>query len=208
MTIRRRETEICLLYNIGPVPVPRDALWPDERARHFPKAMERVLAGLQWKICLVYIDDIIIFSSTIDDHLKQLNEVFTRLKAAGLKLKPKKCHLFKCKVQYLGHVVSESGIETDPEKIEAIRKWERPSNVSEIRSFLGLCSYYRRFVPDFASLARPLIKMTEKTSKFEWTSDQEEAWLKLKEKLTSPPILVYPDPGIPFILDTMPVTSG
>ena len=168
----------------------------------FQRLMERVLAGLQWKICLVYIDDIIIFSSSIEDHLKQLNEVFTRLRKAGLKLKPKKCHLFKRKVQYLGHVVSESGIETDPEKIEAIKKWERPSNVSEVRSFLGLCSYYRRFVPEFASLARPLIKMTEKTSKFEWTGEQEEAWLILKEKLMSPPILVYPDPSIPFILDT------
>ena len=168
----------------------------------FQRLMERVLAGLQWKICLVYIDDIIIFSSTIDDHLKQLNEVFSRLKAAGLKLKPKKCHLFKSKVQYLGHVVSESGIETDPEKIEAIKKWDRPTNVSEVRSFLGICSYYRRFVPEFATIARPLIKMTEKTTQFEWTDEQEEAWLILKDKLTSPPILVYPDPDVPFILDT------
>ena len=168
----------------------------------FQRLMERVLAGLQWKICLVYIDDIIIFSSTVDDHLQQLGEVFGRLKAAGLKLKPKKCHLFQRKVRYLGHIVSEDGIETDPEKVEAIRKWERPSNVSELRSFLGLCSYYRRFVPDFATIARPLIKMTEKNVQFAWTEEQEESWRALKEKLVSPPVLMYPDPEVPFVLDT------
>ena len=168
----------------------------------FQRLMERVLAGLQWKICLVYIDDIIIFSATVDDHLQQLNEVFSRLKIAGLKLKPKKCHLFQRKVQYLGHIVSEEGIETDPEKIEVIRQWDRPSNVSELRSFLGLCSYYRRFVPDFASISRPLIKLTEKNSKFEWTDEQEESWRILKERLTSPPVLMYPDPEAAFILDT------
>ena len=168
----------------------------------FQRLMERVLAGLQWKICLVYIDDIIIFSSSIESHLQQLEEVFTRLRSAGLKLKPKKCHLFKRKVQYLGHVVSEHGIETDPDKIEAIKNWSRPNNVSEVRSFLGLCSYYRRFVPEFASLARPLIVMTEKDSKFKWSEEQENAWLTLKEKLMTPPILVYPDPDVSFILDT------
>ena len=168
----------------------------------FQRLMERVLAGLQWRICLVYIDDIIIFSATVDDHLQQLDEVFGRLKAAGLKLKPKKCHLFQQKVQYLGHIVSEEGIATDPEKTESIRKWHRPSNVTELRSFLGLCSYYRRFVPEFASIARPLIKLTEKSSQFEWTDDQEESWRILKEKLMSPPILKYPDPEVPFVLDT------
>ena len=168
----------------------------------FQRLMERVLAGLQWKICLVYIDDIIIFSETVTDHLKQLNEVFSHLKTAGLKLKPKKCHLFRSKVQYLGHLVSEHGVEMDPEKIRAIEDWERPQNITEVRSFLGLCSYYRRFIPHFASIARPLIKMTKKNSTFEWTDEQEGAWDILKKRLVSSPLLVYPDPGLPFILDT------
>ena len=130
----------------------------------FQRLMERVLAGLQWKICLVYIDDIIVFGRTVEEHLEQLQAVFSRLKAAGLKLKPRKCHLFKQQVQYLGHLVSENGIQTDPEKIKVIHDWKEPSTVTEVKSFLGLCSYYRKFVPDFATIARPLIKLTEKTS--------------------------------------------
>lgn len=174
----------------------------------FQRLMERVLAGLQWQICLVYIDDIIIFGRTVEEHLAQLQTVFSRLKAAGLKLKPKKCHLFKRKVHYLGHMVSEDGVETDPEKTEAIRRWERPATVTDVRSFLGICSYYRRFVPDFASLAKPLIKMTEKTSTFEWRQPQEEAWQKLKEKLMTAPVLAYPDPASTFVLDTDASNEG
>ena len=168
----------------------------------FQRLMERVLAGLQWQVCLIYIDDVIIFSRTVEGHIQQLQAVFDRLKAAGLKLKPKKCHLFRRRVQYLGHVVSEEGISTDPEKLEAIRNWERPTTVSQVRSFLGLCSYYRRFVPEFATLARPLIKLTEKTTPFTWTDEQEKSWIVLKEKLMSPPVLDYPDPEKTFILDT------
>ena len=104
--------------------------------------MKRVLAGLQWNICLVYIDDIIIFSQTIDEHIEQLQTVFDRLKSAKLKLKPKKCHLFEEKFSYLGHVVSEHGIKTDPEKVSAINKWPRPQTVTDIRSFIGLSAYY------------------------------------------------------------------
>ena len=132
----------------------------------FQRVMERVLAGLQWEICLVYIGDIIIFGKTVEDHLTHLDTVFSRLKSAGLKLKPKKCNLFRKKVPYLGHVVSDEGIQTDPEKTKAIKDWPVPHTVKEVRSFLGLCSYYRRFVPDFATLAWPLIKLTEKNQEF------------------------------------------
>ena len=93
-------------------------------------------SGLQWEICLVYIDDIIIFSKTVEDHLTQLDIVFSRLKAAELKLEPKKCNLFRKKVQNLGHVVSDQNIQTDPEKIKAIKDWPVPHTVKEIRSFL------------------------------------------------------------------------
>ena len=168
----------------------------------FQRLMERVLAGLQWEICLVYIDDVIIYSQTIEDHLRQLRMVFERLSAAGLKLKPKKCNLFRRQVQYLGHIVSDKGIQTDPDKIKAVADWSTPRTVKEVRSFLGLCSYYRRFVPEFATIARPLIKLTEKNQDFEWTQEQEEAWDLLKTKLTTSPTLSYPDPDAEFILDT------
>jgi hypothetical protein len=108
--------------------------------RTFERLMEHVLSGLQWRICLVYLDDIIIFSKTFEEHLSRMGEVFTRLEQAGLKLKPKKCDLLKTKVLYLGHVVSREGVSTDPEKITKVRNWPVPRNVKEVRHFLGLCS--------------------------------------------------------------------
>ena len=166
----------------------------------FQRLMERILAGLQWQICLVYIDDIIIFSQTLEDHIEQLQAVFGRLKAAKVKLKPKKCFLFHQKVAYLGHIVSDSGIQTDPDKIKAVR--DSPQNQTDIRSFVGLCSYYRRFIPDFATVAKPLITLTEKNVTFKWGQEQERAWTTLKQKLTTAPILAYPDRDATFVLDT------
>ena len=132
----------------------------------FQRLMERVLAGLQWEICLVYIDDIIIFSKTVEDHLTQLDIVYSRLKSAGLKLKPKKCNLFRKKVQYLDHVLSDEGIQTYPEKTKAIEDGSVPHTVKEIRSSLGLCSYHRRFVPDSGPAS---VKLTEENEEFLYT---------------------------------------
>ena len=168
----------------------------------FQRLMERVLAGLQWHTCLVYIDDIIIFSETIDDHLEQIQNIFHRLKQAKLKLKPKKCKLLQTKVKYLGHVVSKDGVETDPEKIEAVKEWPRPVCVKDVRSFIGFCSYYRRFIPNFASVAKPLIKLTEKKVNFVWTDDHEDAWLELRRLMSVTPVLAYPNGEATFILDT------
>ena len=98
--------------------------------------------------------------------------------------------------------MSEHGIQTDPEKIEAVQQWSEPTTMTEIKSFLGLCSYYRKFVPNFAMIARPLIKLTEKNCPFNWEEEQQQAWLELKRRLISAPILGYPDPAKVFILDT------
>ena len=108
------------------------------------------MAGLSWKTCLVYLDDIIVVGNTFEDHMKNLEEVFQRLRQANLKLSPKKCHLFQKEVHYLGHVVSGKGIAVDPEKIRAVSEWPVPRDKHELRSFLGLCTYYRRYVPGFA----------------------------------------------------------
>ena len=168
----------------------------------FQRLMDLVLAGLIWQACLVYLDDIIIFAPTFDLHIERLSDVFARLKKAGLKLKPSKCRLFARQVKFLGHIVSAGGIEADPEKTRVVANWPQPRNLSELRSFLGLCSYYRRFVRHFASIAKPLSQLTEKNRPFEWTVAQDEAFQELKARLISAPILAAPvDNGL-YILDT------
>jgi hypothetical protein len=128
----------------------------------FERLMETVLAGLQWDICLIYLDDVIIYGKNVDEMIRNLSLVFDRLSSAGLKLKPRKCRLFAREVEYLGHVVSENGISTDPKKIEAVKTWPEPTTVTELRSFIGFCSYYRRLIEGFASL-RPADDSLSKT---------------------------------------------
>ena len=164
--------------------------------------MEKVLIGLHSHILIVYLDDIVIYSSSFEQGLERLELVFTRLRTANLKLKAKKCNLFKKEVIFLGHKISEKGIETDPAKVEAVQNWPTPTNVTELRSFVGLCSYYRRFIKGFAEVARPLHKLTQKNQTFVWSPDCVKAFETLKSHLTSTPILAYPDSSAKFILDT------
>ena len=168
----------------------------------FQRLMEFVLTGLQWSICLIYLDGVIIFSKNFDDHLRRMEEAFGRLREAGLKLKPQKCRFLQKEVTYLGHVVSENGVSTDPSKVSKIFDWPIPRNVSELRSFLGLASYYRRFIKDFAKIAVPLHRLTEKNKPFVWSESCLEAFNELKRELTNHPILAYPDFNKEFILDT------
>ena len=167
----------------------------------FERMMERVLSGLHWGTCLIYIDDVIIFSKTFDEHIVRLHQVLSRLKEANLKLSPAKCKLFRHEVEYLGHVVSQHGVGMDPKKTKAIMEWPTPRNAKEVRGFVGLCSYYRRFVRGFTDIARPLHKLVE-LDEICWSVECDEAFNTLKKALTSPPILAYPvDVGL-FILDT------
>ncbi|POS82770.1 hypothetical protein EPUL_005785, partial [Erysiphe pulchra] len=168
----------------------------------FERLMDNVLRGLSWEICLVYLDDIIVLGKSFTHHLKNLEQVLRRLRAANLKLNPKKCNLFRKQVQYLGHVVSDKGVSVDPEKIRAITKWPVPRDKHEVRSFLGLCTYYRRFVKGFANVAKPLTKLTEEKRAFIWDRDCQEAFEELKRGLISAPILSYPRPEGQFVLDT------
>ncbi|GFT08815.1 retrovirus-related Pol polyprotein from transposon 17.6 [Nephila pilipes] len=131
--------------------------------------METVLRGLSYEACLVYLDDIIIVGRTFEDHFRNIRRVLEKLKIANLKLNPSKCNLFRREVDYLGHIISAEGVRTDPEKISAVKNWSRPEDVHQLRSFLGLCTYYRKFVKGFSSIARPLHKLTEVKQKFLWT---------------------------------------
>ena len=168
----------------------------------FERLMLKILAGLTWKTCLVYLDDIIVFAKTFEEQIKNLEEVLHRLKQANLKLNSKKCRFFQKRVIYLGHVVSEDGVSTDPEKTKAVSEWPVPKNVKEVRSLLGLCSYYRKFIFHFANIARPLHKLTEKNQSFVWTEECQMAFENLKQALTNTPILTYPRKEDSFILDT------
>jgi hypothetical protein len=132
----------------------------------FERLMEDVLRGLQWKELLLYLDDIISVCSTFEEWLCRLERIFIRLKEANLKLKPTKCYFFQKHVRFLGHIVSEDGISTEPDKINAVKEWPAPKSAKQVRSILGLCSYYRRCVKGFAAIARPLHKICEKNSKF------------------------------------------
>jgi hypothetical protein len=158
----------------------------------FERLMELVLAGLPWNVCLVYFDDILVHAKTFDEEVTHLREVFVRLRKANLKLNLKKCELFRSEVQYLGHVVTRQGIATDCRKVEAVRSWPVPKSKKELRSFLGLCTYYRRFVQSFAEVVRPLNRLTQKETSFSWSAECNEAFLKLKELMTTAPVLAYP----------------
>src|SRR6218665_664524 len=168
----------------------------------FSRLMTLIMSGLNFTTCLIYLDDIIIFSSDLDTHLERLILVLKRLTAANLKLKPSKCHLLQRKVLFLGHVVSGSGVATDPAKVDAVKNWPIPTKLKEVRAFMGLCSYYRKFVPDFARIGRPLHAMTKKDTRFIWTEECNEAFLSLKTHLTEAPILALPNDIGSFILHT------
>ena len=168
----------------------------------FQRLMDIVLTGLQWTSCLVYLDDIIVLGRTFTEHLSNLGSVFSRIRDAGLKIKPEKCSFLKEKVKYLGHIVSKEGIAADPEKTATVKTWPTPTRTKEVQQFLGLANYYRRFIKDFAQIAKPLHKLMERTSSFLWTTECQKSFEILRHLLSSPPILSYPDFTKPFILDT------
>ena len=135
-----------------------------------------MLSGLSYEVCLIYLDDILVFLRTFEEHLDRLAAIFSRLEQHTLKLKAAKCHLFQTKVMFLGHVVSQDGIECDPDKTTAIADWPKPMNIQEVRTLCGLASYYRTFVPGFANIARPLHDLTRKNAVFEWNDACEQSF--------------------------------
>ena len=167
---------------------------------YFQRLIHEVLKDITF--AFGYLDDILIFSPDNKTHLKHLEIVFQRLREADLKLKASKCNFFKKHIQYLGHLVSGEGIEPLPEKLEAVRKMPPPTTPKEVRQFLGLVGYYRKFVPKFADIARPLTNLTKLDVSYEWTTRCQEAFEFLKEMLLKEPVLKYPDPSKPYTLFT------
>jgi len=153
------------------------------------------------KYCQVYLDDIVVYSKTLEEHVQHVRTILKKLIEHKLVAKKSKCELHKLKISFLGHVVSKDGVETDPEKIKAVAEWPLPETVKQMQSFLGFCNYYRTFIRNFSDIAKPLYRMTSKKDKFEWNEERKAAFQKLKGMLTSPPILAYPDHDKQFFVE-------
>ncbi|KAL6459833.1 hypothetical protein MHYP_G00315920 [Metynnis hypsauchen] len=201
----------------------------------FQRLMERCMGDMHLKDALVFLDDVIVFSRTLEEHEERLMKVLTRLKEFGLKLSPEKCIFFQTSVRYLGHVVSRNGVQTDPEKISALKTWPVPKTLRALKSFLGFAGYYRRFVKGYSSIVKPLHHLTSgypplhKKSKAKplnirqemdqyhdpkepfgsrWTSTCQKAFETVIQSLTTAPVLAFADPQKPYILHTDASTIG
>ena len=170
--------------------------------RTFQRMMDKVIQGLEYQTALCYIDDIIVYGPTLDICMDRMQVVLERVRKAKLKLKASKCILFSQEVKFLGHVISQEGVRTDPEKVRSIVEWHPPRTVKQVRSFLGMVIYYSRYVPNLAVIASPLHDLTKKRAKFRWGSREQAAFDELKARLASAPVLAYPEAEGMLILDT------
>ena len=168
----------------------------------FMRLMNLILSGLQFEQCVCYLDDILIFSDSLESHFERLEEVLKRLLRAGLKIRPDKCELLQQKVKFLGYTIQKSGISVDPSKTEVVKNWPVPRNVSEVRSFTGFCNYYSRLLPQYSRTVQPLYDLTKKNASFVWSEECQRAFDKLKCMLTEAPIVGVPRGSGEFILDT------
>ena len=178
----------------------------------FQRLMQRILTGLNPSdgpdFVSVYLDDILVFSPSLDDHLKHLGQVLERLSQAGLKLKPSKCHFLTQQVEYLGHIITPQGIKPNPEREKAVRDFPVPTSLKDVHAFVGLASYYRRFIKGFAQIAHPLHCLTRKGALFNWTEQCQGAFDQLKQRLSTSPVLCYPTVGKAFTLETDASKAG
>ena len=166
------------------------------------RLIDRVFRGMPRDQLLSFVDDLIVHAKNFEQELLNLREVFVRLRSAGLKLNIKKCKLFQLEATFLGHVVSQAGIHTDPVKLQTIETWPRPRSVHQVRSFVGLATYYRKHILGFSTIAKPLFDLTRKHVRFVWTECHEAAFRELKQRLTTAPVLSLPDPDAEWIVDT------
>jgi len=193
MTERAKETSVfctrCGLFQFTRMPVGLSGA-----PGSFCRLMSIALRDLLWEICLCYLDDIIIFGQTPEEFLDWMRTILDRLRQVGLKVKPSKCVLFKTEIEYLGHLVSATSVHSMPEKVEALQDFPVLQCVKDVRTFVGLTSYYRKFVKGFSVIAEPLTRLTSKQMHFEWTPDAQVAFEALKEALMEATSLAFPIP--------------
>lgn len=168
----------------------------------FERLMDKVLAGIPRQECVVYLDDILVHGETFSSALIALRRVLERIRVAGLKLHPQKCCFMRSEVSFLGHRIGEGGVSTMDDKVQTVKDWPVPSCVSDLKSFLGLASYYRRFVKGFSCIAAPLFHLLKKGEAFVWSEECHAAFGTLQDALVNAPVLAPPDPNLHFILDT------
>lgn len=171
-------------------------------AASFQRLMECVLREIKGKCCFVYIDDIVVYSKDENEHLLHLSQVFSCLNQAGLTLNLKKCNMMQRSLTFLGHVISEEGIKTDPAKIASVSQFPVPQSLKEVQRFLGLAGWYHRFVPRFSEKAAPLHALKKKGATWAWTESCQEAFETIKNDLTQTPVLISPDFSRPFKVQT------
>ena len=189
----------------------------------YQRLMQEIFGDLINRECVIFLDDILVYSKTFEEHVERLQHVFDKIREVGMKLSAKKCNFCQPQVKYLGHVVSAKGVSTDPDKTAKVSNWPTPTNVDEVRSFVGFAGYYRRFVPKFSQVAKPLTDLyagiihkkksyrkqpSLTKSPFQWKPEQQQAFDSLKNALISPPILGYCDYSLPFELHTDASGSG
>ena len=166
----------------------------------FQRMMDTIVRGLPF-VC-VYLDEVVVFSKSLEEHLRHLHQIFDVIDKAGLKLMLSKCSFAQAKIKLLGQVVDKRGISVDLSKVEVIRNAPTPTTTTELRSFQGLAGYYRRFICKFADIAAVVHAATSGNGRLKWTEELQEAFGELRFKLTSPPVLAYPDFEEPFAVET------
>jgi hypothetical protein len=168
----------------------------------FQRMMNNILSEVIGNRCLVYMDDILIIGEILKERNLKLRDVFQKLREYNLKIEPDKCEFFKEELNYLGHVVTSEGVKPDSEKIKDVVEFPTSRTEKNIKSFLGLAGYYRKIIAGFSVIARPLSNLLKKENEWQWTEEEQASFELLKFKLTSAPLLQYPDFGKPFILTT------
>ena len=168
----------------------------------FQQLMDQVLTGIQGTDVFIYLDDIVIYTPSLEEHELKLERLMKRLREAQLKLQPDKCEFLRPEVVYLGHVISEEGVRPGNNKLVAVQEFPRPQNIKNVRQFLGLAGYYGRFIKGFSDIAKPLTSLTKKDAPFNWGEKQQAAFENLREKLCEEPVLQYRDFTRPFIVTT------
>ncbi|GES97129.1 retroviral-like aspartic protease 1 [Rhizophagus clarus] len=174
----------------------------------FQRIMDKILREYIGNFVEIYVDDIMIYSKNLEEHIEHIEKVLQKLQEYNLVIKLKKCKFYQKKIKFLGHEIGNDGLKPNFKKIETIDKIKEPRTVTEVRSFLGLCSYYRRFVKGFSKIAKPLIELTKKEVDFKWSDEYQKSFNELKKILVKNPILAHPDFSKEFILITDALADG